>query len=224
MWPFNSPYRQFSLDQVEGEYDFVVLGGGNAGCVLARRLSEIGKHTVLLIEKGDAEDSVPDLKFGRSFPLITGIGLGGTTRINGGQYTLGVPAEFEAWRQEGRAGWGYNELGPYFKKSENWMGPVPEEWHGSSGPLAVRSYEGYHFRSSKEAAKAAADLGFSPILDMHSPLQPSIGWNKMQYALGTDGSRQSSFRISTYAPGLFASKLAFSWQADGQLRVDSVEV
>jgi choline dehydrogenase len=120
-----------------------------------------GKHSTVF-------DSVPDSKFGRSFPLITGIGLGGTTRINGGQYTLGVPAEFEAWRQEGRAGWGYNELRPYFKKSENWMGPVPEEWHGSSGahisflsmcdtydffpsgPLAVRSYEGYHFRSSKE--------------------------------------------------------------------------
>jgi choline dehydrogenase len=86
------------------------------------------------------------------------------------------------------------------------------------------------------AAKAAADLGFSPILDMHSPLQPSIGWNKMQYALGADGSRQSSFR--SYLPKAFvnsarnlhictravASKLAFSRQTDGQLRADSVEL
>ncbi|KAJ6574312.1 hypothetical protein B0H19DRAFT_1124170 [Mycena capillaripes] len=260
MWPFSSPYRQFSVNGLDAEYDYVVLGGGNAGCVLARRLSEGGQHTVLLVEKGDAGDSwlhrapLPSLhfwsdgkhstvfdsavdpKFGRSFSLISGLGLGGTTRINGGQYTLGVPAEYNAWSEEGRPGWSYEELKPYFTKSETWVGPVPEEWHGSTGPVTVRSYEDFYFGCSKEAAKAATDLGFSSILDMHSPLEPSIGWNKMQYALGADGTRQSSFRA--YLPKAFAnstrnlhictravgSKLTFSRQTDGRLRTDSAEI
>ncbi|KAJ7924520.1 hypothetical protein B0H13DRAFT_2315419 [Mycena leptocephala] len=88
----------------------IVVGGGNAGCVLAWRLAGNGKNTVLLIEKGDAGDSCMDKTpltslhhwsptkkhntmfdsafdptFDRSFPLVTGVGLGGTTRINGGQ-------------------------------------------------------------------------------------------------------------------------------------------
>ncbi|KAJ7225243.1 hypothetical protein B0H12DRAFT_1149397 [Mycena haematopus] len=260
MWPFSSPYRQFTVNKVDTEYDFVVLGGGNAGCVLARRLSESGKYTVLLVEKGDAGDSwlnrtpltslhfmsdgkhsnvfdsAPDPNFCRSFPLISGLGLGGTTRINGGQYTLGVPAEYNAWSEEDRPGWSYSELKPYFTKSETWVGPVPEEWHGSTGPLTVRSFEDYYYGCSTVAAKAANDLGFLPILDMHSPLQPSIGWNKMQYALAADGTRQSSFR--SYLPETFvnsaanlhictlavASKLTFSRQTDGRLRADSVEI
>ncbi|KAJ6594819.1 hypothetical protein B0H19DRAFT_1247461 [Mycena capillaripes] len=215
-------YPQISIDKLEAQYDFIVVGGGNAGCVLARRLSEGGKHTVLLIEKGDSEDSwlnktpltslhhwstgkhstvfdsVFDDKFGRSFPLITGIGLGGCTRINGGQYTCGVPAEYNAWSEEGRPGWGYTDLKPYFTKSENWLGPVPEEWHGSNGPLTVQSFKDYFFGCSKEAANAATDLGFHSIFDMHSPLEPSIGWIKMQYAIAADGSRHSSFYKSAH--------------------------
>ncbi|KAF7376886.1 FAD/NAD-P-binding domain-containing protein [Mycena sanguinolenta] len=260
MWPFSNPYRQFTVNEVHAEYDFIILGGGNAGCVLARRLSESGKYTVLLIEKGDTGDSwlhrtpltshhfmsdgkhstvfdsAVDLNLGRSVPLINGHGLGGTTRINGGQYTLGVPAEYNAWSEEGRPGWSYTDLKPYFTKSETWVGPVPEEWHGSTGPLTVRSFEGYFYGCSKATAKAASDLGFVPILDMHSPLQPSIGWNKMQFALGADGTRQSSFR--SYLPRTFvnsvgnlhictravASKLTFSRQTNAELRADCVEV
>ncbi|KAF8217223.1 GMC oxidoreductase-domain-containing protein [Mycena galopus ATCC 62051] len=261
MWPFSALYPKLSVDRLHDEYDFVVLGGGNAGCVLARRLVEGGKNTVLLIERGDAGDSwlnrTPltslhhwsnkkystmfdssvDLNFNRAFPLVTGIGLGGTTRINGGQYTCGVPAEYNAWGQEGRPGWGYTDLKPYFKKSQTWVGPVPSEWHGSNGPLTVRSFENYHYGSSKVVAKAADRLGFQQILDMHSPLEPSIGWNKLQYTIAADGSRHSSFRA--YLPQSFvtsvkhllhistqavAAKLTFSSLRDGRLRADSVEV
>lgn len=65
------------------------------------------------------------------------MGLGGTSRINGGQYTCGVPAEYNAWQQEGRIGWGYDDLKPYFLKSESWIGPVPKDWHGSNGRFHI---------------------------------------------------------------------------------------
>ncbi|KAJ7090820.1 GMC oxidoreductase-domain-containing protein [Mycena belliarum] len=263
MWPFSNPYAQRAVDKVASEYDFIIVGGGNAltGCVLARRLSEGGNHTVLLVERGDAGDSwlnrtpltslhhwsdgkhsnvfdsATDSGLGRPFSLITGLGLGGSTQINGGQYTCGAPAEYNAWSKEGRPGWGYQDLKPYFDKSETWLGPVPKEWHGSSGPLKVRSFKHYEYGSSEKAANAAGHLGFLPILDMHSPLEPSIGWNKMQFAVDANGSRQSSFRA--YLPGSFvnsmteslhvctkavAAKLELSRQKDGELRADSVEV
>lgn len=89
-----------------------------------------GKHSTVF-------DSVPDSRFGRAFSLITGLGLGGTTRINAGSYTCGVPAEYNAWGEDGRPGWGYDDLKPYFSKSQTWSGPVPEEWHGSTGERIV---------------------------------------------------------------------------------------
>ncbi|KAJ7204774.1 hypothetical protein GGX14DRAFT_368399 [Mycena pura] len=261
MWPFSIPYPQRAVESLDSEYDYIVVGGGTAGCVLARRLAEGGKHTVLLIEKGDAGDSwlnrtpltslhhwsdgkhstvfnsATDSKLGRSFSLITGLGLGGSTRINGGQYTCGPPAEYNAWSEEGRRGWGYEDLKPYFFKSETWLGPAPEKWHGANGPLKVRSFENYEYGSSEKAAAAANNLGFLPIIDMHSPLEPSIGWNKMQFTVDEDGSRHSAFRAYlpksvaiSMAPRLHictravAGKMAFFKRSNGQLHVDSIEV
>lgn len=119
----------------------------------------------------------------------------------------------------------------------------------------VRSFENYHYGSSKvyvfyvdvvkrvleayfcSVANAASHLGFEQILDMHSPLEPSIGWNKLQYTIAADGSRHSSFRA--YLPQSFATsirhllhistravaaKITFSSLLDGRLRADSVEV
>ncbi|KAJ6573480.1 hypothetical protein DFH09DRAFT_1151937 [Mycena vulgaris] len=255
MWPFSDAYPQLSVDKLNDQYDFIVVGGGTAGCVVARRLSEGGTHTVLLMEKGDAGDSwlhrtpltslhhwsdgkhstvfdsAPDSILGRSFSLITGLGLGGSTRINGGQYTCRRPGGVQCLERRGATWVGY------FSKSETWLGLVPQEWHGSHGPLKVRSFEGYEYGSSERAAKAANHLGFSTILDMHSPLEPSIGWNKMQFALGADGTRQSAFRA--YLPRSWANsmsdrlhictkavvaKLVFSKGKDGRLSADSVEV
>ncbi|KAK6977524.1 FAD/NAD-P-binding domain-containing protein [Favolaschia claudopus] len=150
MWPFrvDPPFREFGIKALADEYDFIVVGGGTAGCVLARRLSENGQHTVLLVEQGDAADSwkhktpltsnhfsspdpvhsnkfesVSDSKFADARPsqtwsLVNGVGLGGTTRINGGQYTPACPAEFDAWAEEGRPGWAFADMKPYFLKAE----------------------------------------------------------------------------------------------------------
>ncbi|KAF8496978.1 hypothetical protein JB92DRAFT_2988461 [Gautieria morchelliformis] len=261
MWPFSPSYTQRSVDTLEIQYDYIVVGGGTAGCVLARRLSEDTGSTVLLIEKGDAGDSwlhrVPltshhhwsdrkhslvfdsatDARLGRAFPLICGLGLGGSTRINGGQYTCGVPAEYDAWGQDGRTGWSYADLKPYFNKSEHWIGPAPREFHGLNGPLHVRSFADYHYGSSERAAEAAGRMGFPCINDMHSPLEPGIGWNKMQFTIDAEGGRHSAFRA--YLPDALARarsdrlhictravacKIGFSKQADGAVRAENVEI
>ncbi|KAJ7689607.1 hypothetical protein B0H17DRAFT_1202243 [Mycena rosella] len=212
MWPFSDPYPQISVDKLGVQYDYIFLGGGNTGCVLARRLGESGTHTILLVERGDAGDSwlnrtpltslhhwsdgkhsnvfdsAPDSVLGRSFSLITGFSLGGSTRING-------------------------------------------------GPLEVRSFERYECNSSEQAGNAANHLSFLPILDMHSPLEPSLGWNKMQFTVDADEIRQSAFRA--YLPRLWVNSMAkhlhictraiaakpvFSRAPNGQLHADSIEI
>ncbi|KAF8503926.1 hypothetical protein JB92DRAFT_2970106 [Gautieria morchelliformis] len=261
MWPFSPSYSQRSVETLDIQYDYIIVGGGTAGCVLARRLSEDNGRTVLLVEKGDAGnswlhrvpltsvhhwsdgkhslafDSITDKQLGRSFSLLSGVGLGGSSRINGAQYTCGVPAEYNGWSQDGCKGWSYTDLKPYFKKSENWIGPVPREFHGVNGPLHVRSFADYYYACSERAAEAAGRMGFPCINDMHSPLEPGIGWNKMQFTIDSEGGRHSAFRA--YLPEVLARsrsdrlhictravacKIGFSKQADANFRAENVEI
>ena len=129
--------------------------GGTAGCVLARRLAEDRRCSVLLVERGDARDNFLDwfpflsthqlsgkkhsvvntTRFNaeRDTEIIAGKGLGGTSRINGMQYTRAVPGEFNAWAQAGRNGWSYDDMAPYFKRAEALWGPVIAQHYGSDG-------------------------------------------------------------------------------------------
>lgn len=135
-----------------------LIPGGTAGCVLARRLAEDSSCKVLLIERGDARDNWLD-----RFPLpsthhfsdgkhsmvlkadmlentvniVTGKGLGGTSRINAMQYSRGAPGEYNAWAQSGRKGWSYNELLPYFERNECLYNPVTQTHYGSKGDQCV---------------------------------------------------------------------------------------
>lgn len=177
MWPFGTPYPQRTLQQLEKEYDYVIIGGesnvvynsystlnssdtgGTAGCVLARRLAEDRNCSVLLVERGDARDNwldrfpllsthqfsdrkhsvVATAEFpgNRTAEVISGKGLGGTSRINGMQYTRAVPGEFNAWSQSGRKGWSYDELTPYFRKAEGFWNPETREHYGSDGKTSI---------------------------------------------------------------------------------------
>ena len=144
-------------------YTCMIQGGGTAGCVLANRLSADMKTRVLVVERGPLADSwasrVPlfssdfasdgsrTLKtpsvyqeiLGHPLELYTGKGLGGTTRINQMLYTRGLPAEYDAWRNAGRKGWGWEDLKPFFLKSEHANYAADSSVHGKNGSCTCRS-------------------------------------------------------------------------------------
>ena len=164
------------------EFDYVIVGAGSAGCVLANRLSADGKHSVLLLEAGPKDSNlwihVP-LGYGKLFkeksvnwmyqtepePGLNGRQvfqprgkvLGGSSSINGLLYVRGQHEDYDRWRQRGNAGWGYDDVLPYFKKAENQQ-RGGDKYHGAGGPLPVSDWR--HADPLSEAfVVAAAEVG-----------------------------------------------------------------
>ncbi|XP_076385048.1 glucose dehydrogenase [FAD, quinone] [Megachile rotundata] len=204
------------------EYDFIIIGGGSAGCVLANRLSEVKHWKVLLLEAGIEEPLVADVpafasmlqasnidwmyrtqpeqhscrsRRGRSCAWARGKVLGGSSTINYMIYIRGNPRDYDEWAEQGNHGWSYEEVLPYFLKSENNEDPeiVKENpyYHNQGGYQTVERFP-YSDPNTDILLSAWQELGLVPV-DANTDQQLGVMRLQMTSLHGTRQSTNSAF-------------------------------